>query len=179
MLVVGLTGGIAAGKTTVSHQLVSLGVPVIDCDLIAHSTSAKGSLGYNRIVAAFGTGILLSSGETLWLCISSCFMTYACTTLLAKCICAMHLGSSDVKGELEVDKLQQKSKHNCYVACGICRAWAPCCRLSVSLDWASLHVGQLAQTALHCAGSGGDAAALHLHIRRESQVVHCGCARCT
>jgi Ni2+-binding GTPase involved in maturation of urease and hydrogenase len=41
MLVVGLSGGIAAGKSTVTRQLLSLGTPVIDCDRIAHDTARK------------------------------------------------------------------------------------------------------------------------------------------
>jgi dephospho-CoA kinase len=41
MLVVGLSGGIAAGKSTVTRQLISLGIPVIDCDRIAHDTACK------------------------------------------------------------------------------------------------------------------------------------------
>ncbi|KAF6255164.1 dephospho-CoA kinase [Scenedesmus sp. NREL 46B-D3] len=63
MLVVGLTGGIAAGKSTVTSQLTSLGLPVIDCDKIAHDTACKGSWGYRRIVAAFGRSILNERGE--------------------------------------------------------------------------------------------------------------------
>jgi dephospho-CoA kinase len=41
MLVVGLSGGIAAGKSTVTRLLIHLGIPVIDCDRIAHETSCK------------------------------------------------------------------------------------------------------------------------------------------
>eukprot|EP00882_Tetradesmus_deserticola_P010993 GHRQ01011627.1.p1 GENE.GHRQ01011627.1~~GHRQ01011627.1.p1 ORF type:complete len:167 (+),score=46.77 GHRQ01011627.1:326-826(+) len=63
MLVVGLTGGIATGKSTVTRQLISLGVPVIDCDRIAHDTACKGSWGYRRIVAALGRDILDGRGE--------------------------------------------------------------------------------------------------------------------
>lgn len=63
MLVVGLSGGIAAGKSTVTRHLISLGVPVIDCDRIAHDTACKGAWGYRRIVAAFGPGILTETGD--------------------------------------------------------------------------------------------------------------------
>uniref|UniRef100_A0A383VGM4 Dephospho-CoA kinase n=1 Tax=Tetradesmus obliquus TaxID=3088 RepID=A0A383VGM4_TETOB len=63
MLVVGLSGGIAAGKSTATRQLIGLGIPVIDCDRVAHDTACKGAWGYRRIVAAFGPGILTETGD--------------------------------------------------------------------------------------------------------------------
>ncbi|EFN59160.1 hypothetical protein CHLNCDRAFT_138020 [Chlorella variabilis] len=63
MKLVGLTGGIACGKSTVSKLLVQAGIPVLDADRIAHSVTEKGRWGYRRVVAAFGPTILRSDGE--------------------------------------------------------------------------------------------------------------------
>ncbi len=61
--VVGLTGGIGSGKTAVADAFAALGVEVIDTDLLAHRLSARGQLGFNAILAAFGNGILQPDGE--------------------------------------------------------------------------------------------------------------------
>ncbi|GAX84209.1 hypothetical protein CEUSTIGMA_g11632.t1 [Chlamydomonas eustigma] len=63
MRIIGLTGGIACGKSSVSHLLSNMGAYVIDCDKIAHEACAKGSWGYNRIVQAFGREVLGSNGD--------------------------------------------------------------------------------------------------------------------
>ena len=63
MLRVGLTGGIASGKSTVSRLIREEGVPVIDCDAIAHAVVAKGRWGWRRVVAAFGEQVLRPDGE--------------------------------------------------------------------------------------------------------------------
>lgn len=63
MLVVGLTGGIASGKSTVSHKLRSLGAYVIDADLLAREVVKKGQPAWQKLVDYFGKEILLSSGE--------------------------------------------------------------------------------------------------------------------
>ena len=55
---VGLTGGIASGKSTVSGMLRELGVPVIDADMIAREVVAPGSRALEAIVDAFGEEIL-------------------------------------------------------------------------------------------------------------------------
>ena len=55
---VGLTGGIASGKSTVSGMFRELGVPVIDADMIAREVVAPGSRALEAIVAAFGEEIL-------------------------------------------------------------------------------------------------------------------------
>ncbi len=55
---VGLTGGIASGKSTVSRILGDLGVPVIDADVIAREVVAPGSAALGRIVDAFGEEVL-------------------------------------------------------------------------------------------------------------------------
>ena len=62
--VVGLTGGIAAGKSTVSARLRSLGAHVIDADRVGHRVLRReGGEAYAPIVAAFGTEILDESEE--------------------------------------------------------------------------------------------------------------------
>ena len=48
-LVIGLTGGIGSGKTTISDQFHSLGAKVIDADVIARQVVAKGSPALNAI----------------------------------------------------------------------------------------------------------------------------------
>lgn len=62
-LVIGLTGGIASGKTTVSDQFSALGVDVIDADIIAREVVAKNTPGLEAIVAHFGSDILTDSKE--------------------------------------------------------------------------------------------------------------------
>lgn len=57
---IGLTGGIATGKSTASRLIESLGVPVIDADKISHDLSDIGASGYTKIVSHFGTNILNS-----------------------------------------------------------------------------------------------------------------------
>lgn len=60
---VGLTGGIASGKTTVSGIFRSLGVPVIDADEIAREITTPGKKAYNEIVSLFGNGIIDGKGH--------------------------------------------------------------------------------------------------------------------
>ena len=60
---VGLTGGIASGKSTVSRTLAELGAVVIDADAIVREVQAKGSPGLAAIVEAFGPEILTAGGE--------------------------------------------------------------------------------------------------------------------
>jgi dephospho-CoA kinase len=62
-MVIGLTGGIASGKSTVSAKLKELGAAVIDVDVLARGVVSKGEIAYNRIVQCFGENILLPSGE--------------------------------------------------------------------------------------------------------------------
>lgn len=61
--VIGITGGIASGKSTVCNVIMELGYPVIDSDLISKELSKKGNVCYNAIVEAFGNDILLVNGE--------------------------------------------------------------------------------------------------------------------
>lgn len=63
MLVVGLTGGIASGKSTVSKKLESLGALIIDADLLAREVTKKGEPAWRKIVDYFGLEVLLPSGE--------------------------------------------------------------------------------------------------------------------
>ncbi|HSV39078.1 MAG TPA: dephospho-CoA kinase [Nocardioidaceae bacterium] len=60
---VGLTGGVASGKSTVSAILRELGAFVIDSDQIAREVVAKGTPGLAQIVEEFGTEMLTSEGE--------------------------------------------------------------------------------------------------------------------
>ncbi|HEC85468.1 MAG TPA: dephospho-CoA kinase [Thioploca sp.] len=57
-LKVGLTGGIASGKTTVSNLFAKLGVPVIDADVIAHKLVEPGQPALDTIVQTFGPTII-------------------------------------------------------------------------------------------------------------------------
>lgn len=60
---VGLTGGIASGKSTVAGLFAALGIPVIDADVIAREVVAPGTPGLDAVVAAFGREILLPDGS--------------------------------------------------------------------------------------------------------------------
>jgi dephospho-CoA kinase len=62
MLRVGLTGGIATGKTTVSQLFVQCGAHLIDADVLAREAVAPGSPGLRAIVASFGPGMLSADG---------------------------------------------------------------------------------------------------------------------
>ena len=63
MLIIGLTGGISSGKTTVSHHFESLGVPVIDADIIAHELVAPGQPALAEIAQQFGNDCLATDGS--------------------------------------------------------------------------------------------------------------------
>src|SRR6478736_1923566 len=60
---VGLTGGIASGKSTVSKILAELGAVVIDADQLAREVVAGGTPGLAAVVEAFGPGVLTPAGE--------------------------------------------------------------------------------------------------------------------
>ncbi|QBX56880.1 dephospho-CoA kinase [Nocardioides seonyuensis] len=60
---VGLTGGIASGKSTVSAMLAELGAVVIDADLLAREVVAAGTPGLAAVVAEFGEDLLTPEGE--------------------------------------------------------------------------------------------------------------------
>jgi len=58
MLIVGLTGGIGAGKSTVANMFAQLGALTIDADQLARQAIEKGSPGFDEVVATFGVEIL-------------------------------------------------------------------------------------------------------------------------
>ncbi|MEG2803770.1 dephospho-CoA kinase [Stenotrophomonas sp.] len=60
---IGLTGGIAAGKSELSRRFEALGITVADADVAARAVVAPGSEGLARIVAHFGPGIVLADGQ--------------------------------------------------------------------------------------------------------------------
>ena len=63
MVVIGLTGGIATGKSEASRILQELGAEIINADLIGHEAYKQGSVGWESVVQAFGKGILDESNE--------------------------------------------------------------------------------------------------------------------
>lgn len=63
MYLIGLTGNIATGKSTVGRMLAELGVRYIDADEVAHEAVARGGPAFAEVVAAFGVGILDVNGE--------------------------------------------------------------------------------------------------------------------
>ncbi len=59
---VGLTGGIASGKSTVARAFEALGVPIVDADLLAREVVAPGSEGLAEVVRVFGADVLNGDG---------------------------------------------------------------------------------------------------------------------
>ncbi|WP_316367906.1 dephospho-CoA kinase [Candidatus Thiodiazotropha sp. CDECU1] len=62
MLVIALTGGIGCGKSAVSSHLESLGIPVIDADLLAHQLVKPGSPALFEIQSTFGDELIDANG---------------------------------------------------------------------------------------------------------------------
>ncbi len=62
-LKIGLTGGIATGKSTVSKQFAKLGVPIIDADEIAHALVEPGEPALRLIIQTYGSKMLQSDGR--------------------------------------------------------------------------------------------------------------------
>jgi dephospho-CoA kinase len=60
---VGLTGGVASGKSTVSAILAELGAVVIDADALAREVVARGTPGLDAVVAEFGPDLLTPEGD--------------------------------------------------------------------------------------------------------------------
>jgi len=65
VLKVGLTGGIAAGKSEVSRRLAERGAVIIDADAVAREVVAPGTRGLAEITAAFGPGVLDAGAAAL------------------------------------------------------------------------------------------------------------------
>ncbi|MBV8979990.1 MAG: dephospho-CoA kinase [Acidimicrobiia bacterium] len=63
MLVVGLTGGIGAGKSTVSRLLADRGAVIVDADLIAREVVEPGGPAYQGVVDRFGSAVVLADGQ--------------------------------------------------------------------------------------------------------------------
>lgn len=61
-IMIGLTGGIGSGKSTVAELLAERGAHVIDADRVAHEVYAPGTLGFERIVERFGDDIVGDDG---------------------------------------------------------------------------------------------------------------------
>ena len=59
---IGLTGGVASGKSEVARRFAALGIVVADADLAAREAVAAGSEGLAEVAAAFGPGVLLPDG---------------------------------------------------------------------------------------------------------------------
>lgn len=60
---VGLTGGIASGKSTVARLFQDEGITLVDADRIAHEVVERGTPGLAQVVAAFGPQVLTDSGD--------------------------------------------------------------------------------------------------------------------
>jgi dephospho-CoA kinase len=63
VFLIGLTGGIASGKTTVANLLATHGAETIDADQVAREIVAVGSAGLSSVVEEFGEEVLSASGE--------------------------------------------------------------------------------------------------------------------
>lgn len=63
MLLVGLTGGIGSGKSTVARLLERRGAAVIDADQLAREAVARGTPGFERVVEVFGTDVVTPEGD--------------------------------------------------------------------------------------------------------------------
>jgi len=60
---IGLTGGIASGKSTAALRFTELGVPVIDADDASRTVVAPGTPGLQQVIRRFGDGVLTAQGE--------------------------------------------------------------------------------------------------------------------
>ncbi|GIS19931.1 MAG: dephospho-CoA kinase [Pseudomonadota bacterium] len=62
-MIIGLTGGIASGKSTVATTLQSWGAYVIDADKLGHRAYVKGTDAFHKVVAQFGEDVVGADGE--------------------------------------------------------------------------------------------------------------------
>ncbi|WP_255990225.1 dephospho-CoA kinase [Chitinolyticbacter albus] len=63
MRVVGLTGGVGSGKSSVAQYFAELGIPIVDTDEIAHALVEPGSPALAELVSCFGSDILTAQGR--------------------------------------------------------------------------------------------------------------------
>jgi dephospho-CoA kinase len=63
VITIGLTGGIASGKSVASEMLARLGARVVDVDKVAHETYRAGTPGFRAIVGEFGREVVGADGE--------------------------------------------------------------------------------------------------------------------
>jgi phosphopantetheine adenylyltransferase/dephospho-CoA kinase len=63
MYIVGLTGGIASGKSFAAEYFIKMGARSLNCDVLGHESYKKGSLSYIKIVSTFGSDILDDNDE--------------------------------------------------------------------------------------------------------------------
>ncbi|KAL4216382.1 hypothetical protein ACF0H5_024109 [Mactra antiquata] len=61
--IIGLTGGIASGKSSVCKRLELLGAKIVDCDKLGHKAYIKGSPGFDKLVKEFGEQVIGENGE--------------------------------------------------------------------------------------------------------------------
>lgn len=61
-MIIGLTGGIATGKSTVADMLRQEGVPVVDADVISKQVMQPGGAAYDEVISTFGNSILQENG---------------------------------------------------------------------------------------------------------------------
>lgn len=94
LLVVGLTGGIGSGKTTVSNLFKKLGVAIVDTDIIAHNLVNKDPATLANIVDTFGSQVLKQPGKKQP-------GTKQSGTLDRKKLAAIVFSNSDKKRQLE------------------------------------------------------------------------------
>ena len=105
MKVIGLTGGIASGKSTVSRFLAELGAVVIDADRVGHEAFKPGTKLFDAVVAAFGRQIVTPSGDIDRNKLGK--MVFGSHELLARLNQIMHPRIYDeVKAQLESNRQQ-------------------------------------------------------------------------
>ena len=62
-MIIGLTGGIASGKSVVAKRFASLGAHIVDADVLARRVVENGTSGFERIVKRFSRSVIGSDGE--------------------------------------------------------------------------------------------------------------------
>ena len=63
MLIIGLTGGIGSGKSTVAALFAALGVPIVDSDVIAKEVLTTDKTCVDKVAAHFGSAVLDATGD--------------------------------------------------------------------------------------------------------------------